>query len=484
MNTATTTETYLVPEWNLEELEARIAKLNKRAVKLGVPEVVLVKQPDHVKHEIRQLTVNCGMNLCWATQESIEQRLAAPAEPQAFLAKAFEKTGRAATWYKVEVTGTTPSLNGWEFVAILEPMATDTAEVLNLVSTLPGQECPSEYRKLIGHCDHCQTHRKRNQTFVVRSETEGHKCVGRQCLKDFLGYNADPHALAQQAEMLAGLRTLCLEASDEEGFGGYGSRVRDSWDLQMFLTKTACRIRLFGWLGRGKAYDEGRQGQATADNVLELLTPPGSLASEDTKRRYREFVEAHVEIEEDKQTAESAIEWAKDITNEAIEGSNYLANVNLVARVGTVSRKTAGISASIIVGYMKEVEKEIKRQQRAMRPESKWIGEVGKRIAVMEVTCEKVIMKENQYGVTGIHKMVDSEGNDLTWFASGGRVIEEGETVKVAASVKAHDEWQGRKQTILSRVTVLSDEYVKEVEAKAAKKAARLQKKAQKETAS
>ena len=35
--------TYLIPENNLPELEVRIAKLNKRAKKLGVPEIAFIK---------------------------------------------------------------------------------------------------------------------------------------------------------------------------------------------------------------------------------------------------------------------------------------------------------------------------------------------------------------------------------------------------------------------------------------------------------
>jgi hypothetical protein len=148
--------------------------------------------------------------------------------------------------------------------------------------------------------------------------------------------------------------------------------------------------------------------------------------------------------------------------------------------VGTASRKTAGVAAAILVAYNKAMERETNRLKFAARPESNWIGEIGKRIQIIKVTCDKVIMNEGHYGVTGIHKMTDGSGNDLVWFASGGEVIKAGETVHVSATVKDHSEYRGRKQTVLSRVTVWTPEGVAEYEAKQARKAAREAKKAAK----
>ncbi len=470
--------TYLIPDCNLAELEARIAKLNKRARKLGVAEIAFTKTPDHVRYQARQLQSGCEIGgpatrLVW--RNSIE-KVANPGS--AYLANAFEPTGVVMQWWKIEVNGQAPTLTDWTFVAVLEPLVTEDGAV-NLMQTLPGETCPSQYRDIVGRCDHCRTTRKRNQTFVVRHSDGSHKCVGRQCIKDFLGYHADPHQLASWAEMLAELGGLCESAGDEEWLGG-GHRAAPCWDLVHFLALTTCRIRLHGWLGRGKAREmaEYKHVTATADAVLDLLTPPSAYASDEQKREWKKAVEEHTINDADKATAEAAIEWAKAITTSELESNNYLANVNLVARVGATGRKTAGVAASIIVAYNKAVEQETKRQQFAARPPSHHIGEVGKRIDCMKVTCEKVIAKDGQYGTTGIHKMHDEQGNDLTWFASSGNWLKEGETVHVAATVKDHSEYQGRKQTIITRVTVWSEEGLIARAAKLAKKAAREAKKA------
>jgi hypothetical protein len=56
---------YCVPECNLAELESRIEKLNRRAVKLGCSPIVVTKAADHVRYEVRQLTANSDSSRRW-----------------------------------------------------------------------------------------------------------------------------------------------------------------------------------------------------------------------------------------------------------------------------------------------------------------------------------------------------------------------------------------------------------------------------------
>ncbi len=471
--------TYIVPECNLSELESRIEKLNHRCRKLGLAEITISKTPDHVRYRVRQLTVNGSTNLVWV--KSVEKTPESELPKTAFLANAFEPTGEVMTWWTVEVNGERPSLADWTFVAILEPMHTEDGETLNLTQCLPGETCPNEFRTRIGECDHCKMIRNRKQTFVVKHTDGSYKCVGRQCIKDFLGYNADPHNLASAAELMAELAGLCEASEDDEWLGGSGGNRERYWDLKHILTLTACRIRLFGWLGRGKARERFLDN-ATADMVLEILTPPDPrYAGSEEIRKYNEFAAKHTIEDADGSKAEAAIEWAKTIPAAELEDNDYLSNVNLISRVGTVSRKTIGIAASIITAYDRAMENEIKRTQLAARPESNHIGEVGKRIDMLEVTCEKIIRSEGQYGVTGIHKMTDAAGNDLTWFASeSAGWIDEGKTVTIAATVKSHGEYKGRKQTVLTRVLTWTEEGLAAAKLKAEKRAAREAKKAAK----
>lgn len=456
---------YSIPECNLAELEVRIEKLNKRAKRLGVEPISMTKTFDHAKCRVNVLTVHGTVNdRVWMTVEKLAEAITLNRWPH-------EDTGERMAWYNVEVEGIAPTLTDWEFVAVLEPMPTDDGEVLNLVRSLPGMECPSEYRHLIGHCDHCNMRRNRKETFVVRHNDGNYKCVGRQCLKDFLNYHKDPHNLAEWAASLAELGSLCEAASDDEWMGG--GRKPDAWDMKLFLTWTASRISKAGWLSKGKAYDENRY-DATANVVLELFTPPGRTASDDTIKEWRKFKEEHTPNDKHSEEAENAIEWARNLTDAETENNSYLGNVNLVARTGIVTRKTAGIAASILPAHFKAMEREVEYAKRAARPESVHIGKVGERVKMMKVRIEKLIGFKGAYGFSTIHKMIDENGSDLTWFASGDNSdMEEGNEYTVALTVKKHDEYKGRKCTLVNRVKVLSDEEI----AKEVKKAERAAKK-------
>lgn len=441
---------YLIPASNLAALVAGVDSLNKRCRKLGVPEISVTSRVDH----LRMRVARDGKHVGW---KPVGEALHGGAVD----------TGERQEWLTVEVVGHSPKVEGWAFVATLEPLPTDDGETLNLVSNLPGERCPEEFRRAIGRCDHCETARRRKQTFVVRSG-EAYKCVGRQCLKDFLGYNADPHALAAAAEVLASLRTLC-DGAGEEGFGGGSGET--GWSVVSFLTQTAATVRVRGWMSKGNAYKLDRMRLATANVVLDVLTPPRSGSSADVEREWRELCDELRPTDADRATAEAAVEWARDLEPTADE--DYLANVNLIARHGMVTRKTAGLSASIVAAYLRARDEEVKRTQLAARPASAHVGTVGKREqGPVLVRCERVIRREGQYGVTGIHKLVDAAGNDLTWFASeGAEWLPEGEERHVSFTVTKHETFNGRPQTVVNRVVIWTPEGVAAHEAKAARKA-------------
>jgi hypothetical protein len=208
------------------------------------------------------------------------------------------------------------------------------------------------------------------------------------------------------------------------------------------------------------------------------LTKPigGGQYAEQELREWEAARAEHEPTDTDKERAAVALEWAREIPES--EREDYLGNVNLVARMGYVTRKTAGVAASILAahtratGYGEQPRQEVRA--------SEWVGEIGKRLDGLEVTCESVKGFEGQYGYCGIHKLVTAAGDRIVWFASGDGWIKEGETVTVSATVKGHNEFRGAKETAVSRVTVWTEEGVEKAKAKAERAAARAAKKAAK----
>ena len=58
---------------------------------------------------------------------------------------------------------------------------------------------------------------------------------------------------------------------------------------------------------------------------------------------------------------------------------------------------------------------------------------------------------ENEYGYTYLQKFVTEEGNILIWYGSTVIDFEKG---SIKATVKAHNEREGIKQTIITRTAV------------------------------
>jgi hypothetical protein len=86
-------------------------------------------------------------------------------------------------YYYVVVEGQKPFIGDWEFVATVE----HADEAGNLIKSVPGAgQIPIKFRKTQPICEHCNTARRRFETFVIRNRKTGdHKQIGRNCLQDF-----------------------------------------------------------------------------------------------------------------------------------------------------------------------------------------------------------------------------------------------------------------------------------------------------------
>jgi hypothetical protein len=81
---------------------------------------------------------------------------------------------------------------------------------------------------------------------------------------------------------------------------------------------------------------------------------------------------------------------------------------------------------------------------------SEYVGKVGDRIKGLEVTVTFVKQFESEWGVSTLHKFVDADGNEFTWFSSS-KVLELGEKYRMNAGIKKHEEYKEVKQTVLTR---------------------------------
>ena len=400
---------YAVLSSKLGALRARITRINKIASKLGVVPITLTTLRTF-------LEIDTG-----ATRHARKFHNDAPEVMR-------ERT-------EVRIDGETPKLAGYTFVARIDPDG--------IVFGAPdAPDVPNALVDRRGACDHCGLDRKRSATFVVANADGAMTLVGRNCLGDFLGAFAnDPHMIWK---FLEDFESLGNDSNDPDS--AFGAKGDARFSPLAVLTETFRVIRTFGWLSAGAAWNNPNGGIPTAGYVRTLLFDHTKAA-----RELRAEV-ANVTLDMDR--INSALEWARTVEGD----SDYIRNIRTLANTEAVGYKHIGFVASIIPAHDREMERETERVRKATaeanRPESNWIGAIGDRMTIKAVTLETVKELDGRFGITFLHKFTDGYGNDITWFASRDNICAVGDTIAMTATIKRHDEFRGRKNTIVNRAKV------------------------------
>jgi hypothetical protein len=414
--TSTTSEVVRIPAINLPRLQEEVEAMSRRSAKLGLAPLVL----NVVKMEQ-------------------EKRI----HPST-------KVEYVVEYAHVSITGESPILNGWGLVARKTPVVTGEGseqKVENLVQCVPGQSCPVSYRFTGMECDHCRTARRRNDTFILKHESGKFAQVGRNCISDFLGHQS-PESMLNAAEWVFSGGKLLEEAGEESwGFKSGPFMV----DIGLFLAVTAVVIRKMGWVSKGDAYESEGTKTATAGIAWDVAARPND---QHVKEMVEKF-DLHAE-EKDGQLAEAALAWARAIpTTER----DYLYNLGVQARRVAIDWKGTGLVASAITAYQRHLEREREAQEKAQAPAKArpaHVGQVGIRQGFSALTVKALRSFESEFGVRTLVRFNDLAGNTLVWWASGEAPdwAEENAQVDLTATVKAHEDYKGWPQTVLTRCSL------------------------------
>lgn len=443
-----TTNTYDVAEANLNNVRNKLDKLIRKAAKLGVAPL---------RYEVG----------------AFEDRVVASRTDEEVASGTFVNPAgevvKYVRFYKVALIGETPKLAGWEFVATLQ----HAEDAGNILRSVPGVQLPVEFRTAAPQCAHCKVQRRRNDTFVVRHEDGRYLQVGRNCVADFLG-GVDPRDVLTAAKYLSEAGEICEFGG---GFGGGPVRV----GLMELLTQTAACIRIDGFLSKTKARENAEFGTgrvvSTADDVWSILMPP---KPHQRPQDYTQWKADRAPTEADQKTAAEALEWVQAFDPASETLSDYLYNLTVVCG-GNVDARGAGLACSAVSAYLREVGRKAELAARAKAlAGSQFVGDAGKRLDLDNVVVVKVVSRDSQWGTTHIHTLLTQDGNALTWFGTAAP-LQIGATLgRITATVKKHEVYNGTNITVVSRVTVWTEEGIAQANEKAAKKAAREAKRAAK----
>jgi hypothetical protein len=413
-----------VYDGNIDKLALAVEKLNKRAAKLGVPAIQL-----HIGERETCFTCLKGGAPTVST------------DPTAWGDK-HQPVGHERA--EVSLHGDPPKLDGWTFAAVVDHLSngciTRYPAATHEIDLTP-------YRGVDATCDHCATSRKRHETFIVVHDTGNEKRVGRNCLADFLGHS-NPASLIGHLN-LWGRAFALVEGAEEAGFGTGVTYL----DLPVFLGHVALQMRTHGWLSRGAAYEQNRS-DATADVAQYCYwapekSPVGTPTFEDVARGAK------------------ALEWARALTDAEIGDNDYLYNLHAVCADDYIRPKRGGLAGSVIVAAERVFEKRAQKAADAQKS-NEHVGSVKERLT-LDLTLVSTREINGFYGVSILHRFEDVAGNLFVWFATNPeiipagyvtpgrgdkRAINVGETHTLAGTVKGHDDFKGRNQTKLTRVSV------------------------------
>ena len=414
-----------IVEFNMPRLENEIAKLNRRADKIGCPHLEIVIHSTELKKDPNAI---------------------------ARLSEYYGQSGRPIPPYElervalvniseVEIVGEGPKIEGFKFVGTLDHYTIPGQVIVN---TVPGETVPTQFFEAPAICDHCNKIRNRVETFIVEEVDDGSYIqVGRNCLRDFFGH--DPMSVARWLNRV--MHFITSLEDDEWRDSSGGGRYIKYYDSEKLLTTTIAMIRTLGWVAKSSCKEDQTP---TAQDVLYILNPPSSNKEYEAWQKFK----ATVRFDEVKDLTESeaAVTWLKEQ-----EGNNeYMHNLKLLENESAIPGKMVGYWCSLIAGYQRaQARLEYAKLERKNRL-NEYYGTIGERTEI-RVTCTGVQAINGDYGVVNIHRMLDTYGRTFTWFANAAAKMEKDEEYVIRARIKDHKEYKNWKQTILSRVFIVEE---------------------------
>jgi hypothetical protein len=330
----------------------------------------------------------------------------------------------------VEISGEAPCYSGWAFLAAVDTV--DTQDGADFITRLaPGVNETDIDRSLLaaGQCQHCNAARpNRRRTFLVRNTETGQLFqVGTTCLKDFLGWEGRPVFIDEDA----------VAREIEPDFQG-GRRL--DYVPATVVAAAWAAVKTFGWAPASRA------GLTTRDVVSAILYG--------TTKADRDLAEQIAPLLPEGVAKASEI-IATILANFSTE-SEYEANMRVALRLAAVGARQMGLVVSAVAAYERILGLELRRKiQREAAAVSEYAGEVSQKLTVTG-TITHLASFESNYGYTPTRNLLiilESGTTVAKIITAAGWAfdVERGQEITVTGTVKAHKEYKGTKQTVLTR---------------------------------
>lgn len=231
-----------IPAGNLVYAVEKIAKINKRAVKLGMKPMVLDIGDEFIE-----------------TVDKIDY-----------------------PFHMIEVSGEYPVINGWRIIGSIDHDEND----FHLISTF-GEFDVKRYRTMKPVCEHCNHHKITVKSFLVENVDSGNiKAVGRGCLKNYI--DKDPKTMLNYLEWFS---LFISEMEDEMAW-----RMTPVYSVMEVAEVASMAIRNWGFV---KNSEDSPTAGAVRDYFFDSKFRRDNPTSEKDEEIAAEMIKSFVESESD-----------------------------------------------------------------------------------------------------------------------------------------------------------------------------------------
>lgn len=430
------TKAYMIPEENIENLEKKFIAAARKIRKINPELEPTMTKGDHTIVLVRKIV----LRPCDCRSEATVKEI--PYEARRVELEIPEEAVFAE--------------NNWAFGGSVEPSGVEGKNFVdvNLSGKDLGFVVPSKYFTVNPcTCDYCKTNRKRNKTYlVVNRETGEWKQLGKECLKLFVaGIDVDA---------IATFESFVKEAEDAANPGDeffYNRRARFV-EVQRALELAQAATKMFGFVATRD--NVGDRNVFSTKNIVQakILKEMGCqsdlLNIDNTEREKINLAVAKLTVysthaEDD--ISNDIIALRETVTE--LPDEPYYNNLKTVLANEYIPLDKLGLLVSAPKAISRYYElKKMQEEKEKLAKSSNYIGEVGEKISVNFVSGREVACCETQFGLLHIYEFKDASGNVIVWKSSSGKEIPE--SGKISGTVKAHEEYNGIKQTIILRAKI------------------------------
>ncbi len=424
------TKTYVIPEENIENLKKKFNAAARKIRKINTALEPTMTEDNHTVVLVRKIE----LRPCDCRSESTVKKV--PYEARKVELKIPEEAVFAE--------------NNWAFGGSVESSGVEGKNFVdvNLSGKDLGFVVPSKYFTVNPcTCDYCKTNRKRSKTYLIVNQKTGEwKQLGKECLKLFVtGIDVDA---------IATFESFIKEAEEAANPGD-----EFFYNRRLGFVKVTDALALSCAVYRERGYLATRDAVGDFNDfcnrniVQRKLTQQYGYDSDflNISNSVRDEID-EITVKTDtaiaKEDVEVAVEMVKRFPDEP-----YYNNLKVIVENEYIPLNKLGFLVSIpkaIDGY--EEKKKKQEEKERLAAESDYLGSIGEKISVNFVSGREVACCETQFGLLHIYEFKDMNGNTIVWRSSSSKDIPESGIV--AGTVKAHEEYNGIKQTVILRAKI------------------------------